>query len=493
MKKSLGLFTLAFALLFAITVKVNAEEVKTESGLTTCLNTEDAVCKLTDNVELSDTFEVAKTVTLDLNGYAVTKSDTSTTDSIFLVLRGGKLTVNDTSAQKTGKIDAGNNSKVYSAIKLTKAGETGEDAAELVINGGTLKGYYYAVTGNGSRHNTNITINGGTLTAHNTKDCLGIYHPQKGTLTINGGVIEGTTGIEIRAGKLIVNDGTIIGTGVPTNVLPNGNGSTTTGAGIAVAQHTTGLDLEVVVNGGTIKGYTALYESNPQKNNTEAIAKVRLSVKGGTFTSINGGKNSIYADDFELEDIMDLAKDEKYYEVINSDGEKKYVVASEDDLKLNVIVGEVKEEDVNSSEVDLVKNEIDKKYNLATYLDIILGKFVNENDMVGLVEEAESAVSVTISIPTTLEKVKEGYTRKYVIVRVHNGVTDIIEDVKVNNDGTLTFKTDKFSTYALAYQDVQKVNAENPNTGDNVVTYILIGLMSLVAFGYASNKLRKNA
>lgn len=37
------------------------------------------------------------------------------------------------------------------------------------------------------------------------------------------------------------------------------------------------------------------------------------------------------------------------------------------------------------------------------------------------------------------------------------------------------------------------VTEENPNTSDNVVTYILIGLMSLVAFVYASNKLRKNA
>lgn len=40
---------------------------------------------------------------------------------------------------------------------------------------------------------------------------------------------------------------------------------------------------------------------------------------------------------------------------------------------------------------------------------------------------------------------------------------------------------------------VELVKEPNPNTGDNVVTYILIGLMSLVAFGYASNKLRKNA
>ena len=190
---------------------------------------------------------------------------------------------------------------------------------------------------------------------------------------------------------------------------------------------------------------------------------------------------------------MNLAKDEKYYEVINSDGEKKYVVVSEDEIKLGVVAGEVEEDEVNATEVTLIKNKIDNKYNLATYLDIFLGYFANENDMIGLVSEADEAVSVTISIPTTLEKVKEGYTRKYVIVRVHNGVTDIIDDVKINDDGTLTFKTDKFSTYALAYQDIEKVNASNPNTGDNVLTFIIIGLVSLIVAAFAMNKLRKNA
>ena len=32
-----------------------------------------------------------------------------------------------------------------------------------------------------------------------------------------------------------------------------------------------------------------------------------------------------------------------------------------------------------------------------------------------------------------------------------------------------------------------------PNTGDGVITFIVIGLISLIATGYAVNKLRKNA
>ena len=50
--------------------------------------------------------------------------------------------------------------------------------------------------------------------------------------------------------------------------------------------------------------------------------------------------------------------------------------------------------------------------------------------------------------------------------------------VTVNNDGTLLFETDKFSTYALAYDDVKKVT----NTGDNtnILGYSVLALTSLV-------------
>ena len=100
----------------------------------------------------------------------------------------------------------------------------------------------------------------------------------------NGALIEGATGIEIRAGKLTVNGGSIKGGTKNISVTPNGNGSTTQGAGIAVAQHTTHLPLEVTINDGVISGSAALNEANPQQNPADKISLVKLTVKGGTFT-----------------------------------------------------------------------------------------------------------------------------------------------------------------------------------------------------------------
>ena len=65
-------------------------------------------------------------------------------------------------------------------------------------------------------------------------------------------------------------------------------------------------------------------------------------------------------------------------------------------------------------------------------------------------------------------------TRTYKIVRVHEGETSII-DVEFNEDtGEITFETDRFSTYALIYNDVQ---VEMNQTGDTASVWSWILLM----------------
>ncbi len=65
-------------------------------------------------------------------------------------------------------------------------------------------------------------------------------------------------------------------------------------------------------------------------------------------------------------------------------------------------------------------------------------------------------------------------TRTYKIVRVHEGETSII-DVEFNEDtGEITFETDRFSTYALIYNDVQ---VEMNQTGDTASAWTWILLM----------------
>ena len=132
-----------------------------------------------------------------------------------------------------------------------------------------------------------------------TKGSNGMYLAGYAVTTIDEGasIQSGAAGIEIRAGKLTVNGGTIESTAIPTTVTPNGNGSTTEGAALAVSQHTTDLQLEVTINGGTFRGYTALYENCVEEGNKPELVKV--TVNNGNFAATNGGVNSVYAEDQE--------------------------------------------------------------------------------------------------------------------------------------------------------------------------------------------------
>ena len=243
----------------------------------------DGEIELLKNVDVTSQVEIAAgvTATIDLAGYKIEYTGTETLPSgVILVHNGASLTINDSSDPDAGSVVAG--AKAYAAVALTKLGDDASQAANLTINGGTFTGLYYAITGNGARHNTNITINAGTFTATAENDNLAIFHPQNGTLTINGGTFTGyASAIEMRAGTLVINDGTFTATATEFSCNPSGSGSTTVGAAIAIAQHTTKEDISVTINGGTFNGVKAINEANPQGNPDPAIT---MSVTGGNFT-----------------------------------------------------------------------------------------------------------------------------------------------------------------------------------------------------------------
>ena len=167
---------------------------------------------------------------------------------------------------------------VYGTLKSVKD-TSGAGGHALYING-TIK----ATEGNVPK----ITLNGATLT---TELGNGMYLAGYAETTIIDSSItstgEDSTGIEIRAGKLSISGDTRIeaSTG-KVEVSPNGNGSTSANVAIAIAQHTTKLPIEVTVTGGTFIGGAALNETNPQKNDSEAIDQVEISVEGGNYIGI---------------------------------------------------------------------------------------------------------------------------------------------------------------------------------------------------------------
>lgn len=201
-----------------------------------------------------------------------------THNGIFVPLTAydGDTTVLPSTINIEGGSVSGGNTESAASVAICGVGDNSETATKLIANGTTFTGGTFGINGNGTAHNTYIELNDCVVTGS-----VGIYHPQDGDLIINGGEITGdVTGIEIRSGTLTVNSGTITGNGDPFESDPNGNGTTTTGAAIAVSQHTTNLPITVTINGGTFNGIRALYEADLQDEVTEGVT---IEVTGGTF------------------------------------------------------------------------------------------------------------------------------------------------------------------------------------------------------------------
>ena len=151
------------------------------------------------------------------------------------------------------------------------------DRAELTING--------KITGdNGATINGTITTNTNKVTVNGTIDVAGhaLYLAGNGITDINNGAcVKGDAGIEIRAGVLNINGGTVESTGTYSVPSANGNGTTASGAALIVAEHTTNQGITVNVNSGNIKAASAgkaIAVSDPQSTGGN---DVKLNVAGG--------------------------------------------------------------------------------------------------------------------------------------------------------------------------------------------------------------------
>lgn len=285
--------------------------------------------------EMSLTLARDADVTLDMNGHSIYSS----AQKVFwlnegsLTVENGLIDVNATSQGFAFRIEPLSQDKVatlklgsglavishtYAPVFLVPQSKTDNNVlnAVLVTKADiTSKCNYAAIQGNGNSHGTSITINGGKISGLLTA----IYHPQYGEMTVNGGEIEGATAIEMRAGKLVVNSGTMIGNGDPFESDPNGNGATTLGAAVAAVQHTTKLDLSVEINGGTLRGARAFYQANLQNNGKEALEKISITL----------GKSAVYDGEIIVDSAEATIEDDqstRYYMTL-----QQAVDAAEDD------------------------------------------------------------------------------------------------------------------------------------------------------------------
>lgn len=132
------------------------------------------------------------------------------------------------------------------------------------------------------------------------------------------------------------------------------------------------------------------------------------------------------------------------------------------------IVLTVKEANV-SDEVKTAMAQAAKGYTIGQYLDISLFKYmtVKGSQQAGVaLRTTKDALTISVVVPDALINTNSAVNRTYCIVRNHEGTITVLDAAFDAASKTLTFKTDRFSDYAIAYKDTAVPSSGN-NPGSN--------------------------
>lgn len=458
MKKVFSLFTMAFVSMFALVLGVSAEEVADATKLTDCLANE-SVCTLTADIDIDAVVPADKTVTLELNGHNLTAVNA---DAIY-VKKGATLTIKgegNVIATKTNYAALFNNGTVIIDGGTFKRDVAGNDNKWYVIlNHGVMTINKATVTIDnegeipaGETHpslvdNGYSSFNSGNeRTGYITDDSVNHKNP---SLTINGGefvgglntiknddnsILEingGTFKNTIQVSLMNWNEATING---GTFETPKGNDKTNIFVGNAGA---TSVNKGIlVINGGTFNA----------ENTIEGYVVTPIEINGGEFNytksflnSDQNRTNDNLATDGNIEVVGGTFADDS---VKPEDGYTKYEVAEGEFVVAKTITFDTKTEDIsvmNHKSLTLKLDELIIKY----------GEFKVADEKLAKVEKG------------VITALKEGKT-------------------------TITVKFDgKEKTYNLTV-------FKNPETGDNAMIFMVLGLIGLAGAAVTTNKLRHN-
>lgn len=235
--------------------------------------------KLLADVTLDKTLEVAKTLTLDLNGKTISNSKdiwNESTDSwsLISVRDNGNLTINDTSTEKTGALRA----KKDDCFAL----DVYDVGCKLTINAGTYVGNSSAIYA----YEGKVTINGGHFSIQQLSssndyrfmlNCYDeSYRAGKAGFTVNGGTFEHYD---------------------PRNNAAEGPNTSFVAEGVGVDADSTngtftaksGMIAQIVdANGESVKAYETLSEALSAVKAGETV-KLITNVSDGGFVAVNAG------------------------------------------------------------------------------------------------------------------------------------------------------------------------------------------------------------
>ncbi|MBR2995236.1 MAG: hypothetical protein IKF45_00855 [Lachnospiraceae bacterium] len=114
-----------------------------------------------------------------------------------------------------------------------------------------------------------------------------------------------------------------------------------------------------------------------------------------------------------------------------------------------------------------IRESMQKKvgYKALDYFSFVVMKTIDARS--SLISTTQNELEVVIRIPEKYRKAN----RPYAILREHNGIVDVLADLDTNPD-TITFRTNRFSEYAIAYEAV--------NVNRMILIFFIITIIALI-------------
>ncbi len=142
--------------------------------------------------------------------------------------------------------------------------------------------------------------------------------------------------------------------------------------------------------------------------------------------------------------------------------EEKYNVLTGTPVSFNIDITE------NTATIDEGTKQLMQKkigYKPVSYFDFLILK--TSGGITSVINNTTTDLEVVLPIPEQYRK--EG--RKFYVLRNHNGVVDVLDDIG-NDPASITFKTDRFSEYAIAYEAI--------NINRLILRVVLVAVVSLI-------------
>lgn len=181
----------------------------------------------------------------------------------------------------------------------------------------------------------------------------------------------------------------------------------------------------------------------PAIGDTEDVVNLEKSMEIDNVAPIE--KATLDNDKSELIEAEKLFTDAEITEIENGAAAKVWVEISKTD-----------EESITAGEQTKVEEEAAKVMGdnfRITYFDADLFKQIGAGEKTPVTEPGV-AIKITITIPDKLINQNKSVHREYKIIRIHEGVVDVISGVFNEETNEFSFESNKFSTYAIIYRDV---------------------------------------